>query len=49
MMTGVSIEQWRGSIGLFDRKNISKNRFKGRKVFVGFPITDFCRKLLRLL
>ena len=48
-MTGVSIEHWRGSLGLFDRKNISKKYIKGRNDSDGFHITEFCRKLSHLL
>ena len=48
-MIGVSIEQWRGSIGLFNRKSISKKCFKGRNDSDLFLITEFYGKLLFLL
>ena len=48
MMTGVSIEQWRGSIGLFDRKTFSKKYFKGNNDFNGLFMAS-CLKLLCLL
>ena len=47
MMTGVSIEQWRGSIGLFDKKT-TKQYFKGSSDFSGLFMTS-CFKFLCLL
>ena len=45
-MTGVSIEQWRGNIGIFDKKNVSKKSVEDRKTSTTFIITDFlCNKL----
>ena len=48
-MTGVSIEQWRGSIGIFDSKNTSKKIFKERNDFSGLFLTASFRNLLCLL
>ena len=47
MMTGVIIEQWRGSIGLFDKKT-PKQYFKGSSDFIGL-FTTSCFKFLCLL
>ena len=45
-MTGVSIEQWRGNIGIFGKKNVSKKAVEDRKISTTFIITDFlCNKL----
>ena len=46
-MTGVSIDQWRGSIGLFDRKNISKH-FERCNDCIGNLTTDFLRNTFLL-
>ena len=45
-MTGVSIEQWRGNIGIFDRRNVSKKLIQERNMSSTFLITDLlCGKL----
>ena len=48
-MTGVSIEQWRGNIGLFNRKSIFKKYLKECNDYTVFLITIFLHKLLHLL
>ena len=48
-MTGVSIEQWRGNIGIFDRKNVSNKSVEERNISTTFLITEFlCHKLVPL-
>ena len=47
-MTGVSIDQWRGNIGLFDRKKIVKS-LKERNDQEGFLIVQLLLELLYLL
>ena len=48
-MTGVNIAQWRGNIGLFDRKNISKKHLGKYKDNKGLIIMYHICKILRLL
>ena len=45
-MTGGSIEQWRGNIGIFDWRNVSKKLVQKRNTTSSFLITDIlCGKL----
>ena len=48
-MTGVSVDQWRASIGLFHSKTISKKYVKGCNDYDGLLITDHLRKMLCIL
>ena len=39
-MTGVNVDQWRGSIGLFNRRNISKKYLGAANLTMAFELAS---------